>query len=317
MGTFRIENNANYTVMSNYHLRDKNLSLRTIGLLSLILSLPEDWDYTQAGLASICKDGIDSVRAGLNELEKYGYLEKERVRDEKGRVRGTDYRIYEMPKDVRNTVQETKTYGPDEESPNLEIPKQEKPILENPILDKPKQAEPILEKTVQLSKDILNKDLLNTNKPSKDLQNTDITNLSTNQSKEMDGMMDGPTDTEKREVLKSIIRENVGYDFFKRKCQTLDEQLGNGEIDLFDYEMNTASYDLATLDQIIDYMLDILTSLNDDPIKIGDELISREMVKSKLHKVNLIKIKNVIYELNTNKTIKNPKKYAISMLYNA
>ena len=72
MSIFRVEKNKNYTVISNYHLRDKNLSLRTIGLLSIILSLPEDWDYSQAGLAAIVKDGVDSVRNGLKELEQYG-----------------------------------------------------------------------------------------------------------------------------------------------------------------------------------------------------------------------------------------------------
>ena len=69
MAVFRIEKTRDYTVMSNYHLRDRSLSLKAKGLLSLMLSLPEDWDYTMKGLARICKDGIDSISGGIRELE--------------------------------------------------------------------------------------------------------------------------------------------------------------------------------------------------------------------------------------------------------
>ena len=73
MAVFRIEKTRDYTVMSNYHLRDRSLSLKAKGLLSLMLSLPEDWDYTMKGLARICKDGIDSISGGIRELEAHGY----------------------------------------------------------------------------------------------------------------------------------------------------------------------------------------------------------------------------------------------------
>ena len=73
MAVFRIEKTRDYTVMSNYHLRDRSLSLKAKGLLSLMLSLPEDWDYTTKGLAKICKDGVDSICSTVNELEEHGY----------------------------------------------------------------------------------------------------------------------------------------------------------------------------------------------------------------------------------------------------
>ena len=82
MAVFRIEKARDYTVMSNYHLRDRSLSLKAKGLLSLMLSLPEDWDYTMKGLARICKDGIDSISGGIRELEAHGYLVRARVRNE-------------------------------------------------------------------------------------------------------------------------------------------------------------------------------------------------------------------------------------------
>ena len=88
MAVFRVEKTRNYTVMSNYHLRDKSLSLKAKGLLSLMLSLPEDWDYTTKGLARICKDGVDSICATVRELEGAGYIVRERERHADGRLGG-------------------------------------------------------------------------------------------------------------------------------------------------------------------------------------------------------------------------------------
>ena len=74
MAVFRVEKNHNYTVMSNYHLRDTALTLKAIGLLSKMLSLTDEWDYTTRGLAAICKEGVDAIGAALKELESHGYL---------------------------------------------------------------------------------------------------------------------------------------------------------------------------------------------------------------------------------------------------
>ena len=84
MAVFRIEKTRDYTVMSNHHLRNTNLSLKAKGLLSLMLSLPDGWDYTTRGLACICKDGVDSICAGVRELEEQGYVIRERVRNANG-----------------------------------------------------------------------------------------------------------------------------------------------------------------------------------------------------------------------------------------
>ena len=97
MAVFRVERNTGYTVMSNHHLRNKELSLKAKGLLSQMLSLPEDWDYTLAGLSYINREKIDAIREAVRELERAGYIQRSRERDEKGRLRGTDYIIYEQP----------------------------------------------------------------------------------------------------------------------------------------------------------------------------------------------------------------------------
>ena len=121
MSVFRVEKNKGYTVMSNHHLRNHALSLKAKGLLSQMLSLPEDWDYTLQGLAQINKESIDAIREAVRELERAGYIKRSRERDERGCLRGTVYTIYEQPHTE-----------PTPEEPTSEEPTQEKPTLENP-----------------------------------------------------------------------------------------------------------------------------------------------------------------------------------------
>lgn len=96
MAIIRVKKNKNYTVMSNYHFRDKRLSLKTIGLLSLMLSLPDDWDFSVLGLTKIVKESHNTVATALNELEKYGYLERSQS-TEKGKFSKSEYIIFEKP----------------------------------------------------------------------------------------------------------------------------------------------------------------------------------------------------------------------------
>ena len=102
MAVFRVHKDKNYTVMSNHHFRNRELSLKAMGLLSLMLSLPDSWDYSLKGLATICGDGLSSVRAGLVELEKHGYVKRERMRDVHGRLANTEYSIFESPQKQQN-----------------------------------------------------------------------------------------------------------------------------------------------------------------------------------------------------------------------
>ena len=112
MAVFRIEKTRDYTVMSNHHLRDKSLSLKAKGLLSLMLSLPEEWDYTTKGLARICKDGVDSICAGVRELEEHGYVIRQRVRNPNGQLGAIEYTILEQPRPP-----EPKPKKPERETP--------------------------------------------------------------------------------------------------------------------------------------------------------------------------------------------------------
>lgn len=164
--------------MSNYHLRDTSLSLKAKGLLSLMLSLPDTWDYTTKGLSTICKDGIDSICATVKELECAGYIIRRRIRNNKGQLTDTEYTI-------------------------LEEPKRENPVLDNPVLEKPEQVSPILEKPKQENPMQLNKEILNTK-----ISNTDQSIYQTEETinhifnEKMDGI----------DIYRNIIKENIGYE---------------------------------------------------------------------------------------------------------
>ena len=194
MAVFRVERNTGYTVMSNHHLRNKELSLKAKGLLSQMLSLPEDWDYTLAGLSYINREKIDAIREAVRELERAGYIQRSRERDEKGRLRGTDYIIYEQP-------------------PNLDLP-----TLENPTLGNPTQEKPTLENPMQLNKDIQKTDL-----PKKEKSNTDLSSnhsipiLSPNPSPLREETAEperkGTEAADAYSVYEEIIKDNIEYDY--------------------------------------------------------------------------------------------------------
>ena len=180
MAVFRVERNTGYTVMSNHHLRNKELSLKAKGLLSQMLSLPEDWDYTLAGLSYINREKIDAIREAVRELERAGYIQRSRERDEKGRLRGTDYIIYEQP-------------------PNLDLP-----TLENPM---------------QLNKDIQKTDLSKKEKSNTDLSsNHSIPILSPNPSPLREETAEperkGTEAADAYSVYEEIIKDNIEYEHF-------------------------------------------------------------------------------------------------------
>ena len=192
MAVFRIEKTRDYTVMSNYHLRDRSLSLKAKGLLSLMLSLPEDWDYTMKGLARICKDGIDSISGGIRELEAHGYLVRARVRNENGQLGSIEYTILEQPKEPAQTP----------------APIREKPIRENPIQVKPMLGAPIQENPAQLNTKEQNKELSIT-------QGSSPIPSSPPTPRERIGR-DGMRE---RESYRELILENIEYDILTQNAQ--------------------------------------------------------------------------------------------------
>ena len=193
MAVFRIEKTRDYTVMSNHHLRNTNLSLKAKGLLSLMLSLPEGWDYTTKGLARICKDGVDSICAGVRELEEQGYVIRERIRGANGQLGSIEYTILEQPRPPE----------PEREKPGRENPVQANPVLASPVLGEPGQGNPAQ---------------LNTKKSSKEQSKTDLS--STEGSNPIPSNPPSPAGTrigtdgmDAREVYREIILDNIGYEY--------------------------------------------------------------------------------------------------------
>ena len=198
MAVFRIEKTRDYTVMSNHHLRDTGLSLKSKGLLSMMLSLPENWNYTTRGLAKICKEGTDSIGSALKELERAGYIVRNRLRDSKGKIVDVEYVIYETP------------HPPEPDGPCEEEPDTEHPDTENPDMDTPG-----LENRPQLNKDKSNPD-----KSKKDELSTEGTNpvlSSPKAPRGSDGM--GRDRMRERESYRKLILENIEYDYLIQNHQ--------------------------------------------------------------------------------------------------
>ena len=279
MAVFRIEKTRDYTVMSNYHLRDMSLSLKAKGLLSLMLSLPENWDYTMKGLARICKDGIDSISGGIRELEAHGYLIRSRVRSANGQLGSIEYTILEQPK-----------------APS---PTQEKPIRENPVQANPTLVTPVQEEPAQLNKDRSRTNLSKKEKSITDLSSTDSFPIlspdpspcrATPERKGTEAVKQSAVD-----IYREIIMENIEYDAL----------------------MQNPKMDKERLDEIVDLMLETVCSAR-KTLRIAGDDYPAELVKSKFLKLNSSHIEFVMDCMRENTTkIRNIKQYLRAVLFNA
>ena len=144
MAVYRVERTRDYTVMCNYHLKDTSLSLKAKGLLSMMLSLPDEWNYNTRGLAAICKEGVDAISTAIRELEKAGYIIRRQLRGSNGRITDTEYIIYERPQDQGPPA-------PEPDPPEPEAPDLTSPYPENPYVVEPDMAEPRSKTTAELN----------------------------------------------------------------------------------------------------------------------------------------------------------------------
>ena len=283
MSVFRVEKTKGYTVMSNHHLRNHTLSLKAKGLLSQMLSLPDDWDYTLQGLAQINKESIDAIREAVRELECAGYIKRSRERDERGCLRGTVYTIYEQPH-AEPTPEE-----PTQEKPALDNPTLEKPALDNPTLEKPMLDKPTLENPTQLNTESTKK----RKRQSKDLSITDSIPFPS-------GFPDVTAQkrTEAKESFeryRDLILENIDYDVLASDPHVDREQL----------------------DEIVDLLQETVCSTR-SRIRVAGNDYPAEVVRSKLLKLNSEHIRFVMDCLKQNTTrIRNIRQYLLTALFNA
>lgn len=188
MAVFRIAKMSDFTTMSNHHLRNRNLSLKAVGIMSKILSLPDDWDYTLKGLAKLGTDGIDSVRSAIKELEEAGYIVRRQLRDPRGRLSRNEYLVFEVP-ELANPVLA---------SPSLENPTTGNPSAVSPLSGEPTQS--------------------NTNQVNTQRQNTLlIKDPSINHSTAWYGYDDGKDEMEARAMYREIIEENIEWEYLRQR----------------------------------------------------------------------------------------------------
>ena len=283
MAVFRVEKNRGYTVMSNHHLRNKELTLKAKGLLSQMLSLPENWDYTLAGLSHINKESIDAIRTAVLELEKAGYITRTQGRDEKGKMTAITYTIYEQPI-----------------SPVLDQPVLENPTSDKPILEKPKADNPTSENPMQLNKDIQNTDLSKKEEINKDGLNTDsIPILSPVPSplREQEPLPEkkGTDEKDAYKIYEEIIKDNIEYEHL----------------------INAKRLDRDRIDEILDLILETVCSKRKKILIAGDEYPA-ELVKAKFMKLNSSHIEFVLDCMQENTTkVRNIKQYLKAVLFNA
>ena len=282
MAVFRVEKNSGYTVMSNHHLRNRALSLKAKGLLSQMLSLPEDWDYTLQGLARINRESIDAIRQAIRELEQTGYIQRSRERDEKGRLRGADYVIFELPQPVPASV------SPTLENPTLENPTQENPTLENPMqLNKDKLI------TEKQKKEGLNTDSLPIHSPNPLPFGGDAARANGNASAAEERKRKERNDAYR--VYEEIIKDNIDYDILLQ-----DKRI-----------------DKDRLNEIVDLILETVCTARKQ-IRIAGDDYPAELVKAKFMKLNSSHIEFVLDCMQENTTkIRNIKQYLKAVLFNA
>lgn len=321
---FRVEKNANFTVMANYHLKDRRLSYKAKGLLSEMLSLPPDWDYTLSGLAVIAADGLDSVRSAVRELEKYGYLVRTQSRDERGRMSVNEFVVYENPADnpdyipddnsgnsaVENTVENAGNGFVKGKSPSLENPVtvgksvKKQIFLDNPLSGKPLPTNPLSENPTTATYKKLNKQELNIHQsnhsiiPRPNCRKAAIPRGDridrTDFSKEND------FSSKEREYYRDVVRVNIEYDY-------LVQNQSNPKLRI----------NLGKVNEIISVMVDVICSTK-KTIRVNGEELPQEVVKKRFLELDGEHIDYVLTALETSAgEIRNIRAYLITALYNA
>lgn len=303
MAIFRVEKTRDYTIMSNHHLKNRALSLKAKGLLSLILSLPDDWNYSLKGLTAISVEGIDAIRQAIAELERQGYIVRERTRDARGCLRGAEYVVYEQPslqgeasgqeKESRK-LSEQPTQGRREE-PTPERPMPDAPVTVPPIEENPMPENPALAEPTQLNtKGIKDTYPINKTAASNPNQSNPYpSNLPEDAGEdrmgwERDGLMAA-------DAFQEAVLKRIEYDVLAQDAQI----------------------DQGRLDEIVSIMLEVLCATNQTMLIAGNEYPTA-LVRERFRQITSQHIQYVFHCLNKNTSrVRNIKKYLLSVLFNA
>jgi len=277
MAVFRIEKTQNYTVMSNHHLRNELLTLKSKGLLSQMLSLPEKWDYTLKGLSRINRESVEAIRTAVLELETAGYIVRRQRRDNRGKMSNIEYTIYEHPQKPDAPELDNTAFSPS---------------CDFPITDKPTTDFPLSENATQLNKEALNKNQIIT-----DLSNTHSIPIHSPRVREAEPERKGTeaANMSAFEIYREIIRENIEYPFMLERYP----------------------YEHKRIDEVVDLMLETVCTARKTIRIAGDdypaELVKAKFLK--LNSGHIEFVMDCLKKNTTE--IRNIKKYLLAVLFNA
>ena len=316
MPFFRVNKTKDYTIMANHHLKNRELSLKAKGLLSVMLSLPEDWHFTVHGLVSICKEGRDSISGAVRELEEAGYIVRHRLRDKEGHINGLEYIIYETPQKPENSgpdggktlveVEEAEateevatpsmteshmaspvtenpfmvdvTAIPAEKAPRTAEPRSDCPITENPLSVRPMSERPSV---------LLNTNRVKTKEPKTKSLITQVANPS---------YPSYPSNQEQQDKVEQIqqeVRQQVCYDVL---VQRMDQEL---------------------LDELVGLIVETLCD-KARTIRIGSHDYPAALVQERMRQMDSFCLEYVCACLRkSNPNIRNIKQYLLMALFNA
>ena len=317
MPFFRVNKTKDYTIMANHHLKNRDLSLKAKGLLSVMLSLPEDWHFTVHGLASICKEGRDSISGAVRELDEAGYIVRHRLRDKEGHINGLEYIIYETPQKPENSGPdgsktpieveadteeaeaaqevngenraESHSASPVTENPFMEevtaipegkAPRTETPRSDAPITENPLSVRPMSERPSLL----LNTNRVKTKEPKTKSLITQVANLS---------YLSHQGEQDKVEQVRQEVREQVCYDVL---VQRMDQEL---------------------LDELVGLIVETLCD-KARTIRIGSHDYPAVLVQERMRQIDSFCLEYVCACLRkSNPSIRNIKQYLLMALFNA
>ena len=281
MAVYRVERTRDYTVMSNHHLKDTSLSLKAKGLLSLMLSLPDDWNFNMRGLSSICKEGLEAIGSALKELEKAGYMVRNQLRGANGRITDTEYIIYERP-------QEPAPADPDTAGPDTPPPDTTLPYPGNPDVVEPDVADPSAE----------NPALLNTKKSNTKKTNTQRPNTHS-----------FPPPAPSAPLAAPVAPVEGMKEIFERR-EDIKAQI--------EYDLIADFSNQTQLDEFVEIMLEVALSRS-PTMKIGrDAEYPTAFVQQRFEQLNSEHIRKVLDGIQENTTrVWNTRAYLLAALFNA
>lgn len=317
MEIVHVEKDGNFTWMKNIHLRDRFLSLKAKGLLSVMFSLPRDWDCTITGLAYISKEGISAIRATIKELEAAGYITRERIRNEAGQLKDMKYTIHETPvnREPEEPVPAAAPIVPDTPSSNLapeepELSDASEPASENPTFDFPTQGLPVQDKPMERNRTQLNTNRSNTHESKRDKQNTDLSIHPSGTAWQFPASQRQPWDCGPAGVTVPAIDPDESYCL---SVAELEQRVRNQ----IEYDCLVTESNRQELDEIVSIIVEVL-AMHGEGFEVGGLVKPPDLVMKNFSALTSDHIEYVFACLDrTRSNVRNIRQYLRVALYNA